>query len=156
MVKKKVQEDLFIKCPKCQYSVYKKELEENLWVCTKCDYYFRLDSKKRLDLLIDEDSFKEYDGMMPEMKDGALIIDDINHYESEKLIEKVKPDIFCAGIKEKYVVEKMGVPCKQLHSYDYGGPYAGFQGAINFYEEIDRMVNAKVWKMTKAPWEESD
>ena len=47
----------------------------------------------------------------------------------------VKPDIFCAGIKEKYVVQKMGVPCKQLHSYDYGGPYAGFQGAINFYEE---------------------
>jgi nitrogenase molybdenum-iron protein alpha chain len=100
--------------------------------------------------------FKEYDGMMLEMKEGTLVIDDINHYESEKLIEQVKPDIFCAGIKEKYVVQKMGVPCKQLHSYDYGGPYAGFQGAINFYEEIDRMVNAKVWKMTKAPWEASD
>ena len=33
------------------------------------------------------------------------------------------------------------MPCKQLHSYDYGGPYAGFQGAVNFYREIDRMVN---------------
>ncbi len=65
----------------------------------------------------------------------------------------VKPDIFCAGIKEKYVVQKMGVPCKQLHSYDYGGPYAGFQGAINFYAEIDRMVNAKVWSYIKPPWE---
>ena len=48
----------------------------------------------------------------------------------------------------------MGVPCKQLHSYDYGGPYAGFKGAIEFYEEIDRMVNAQVWKMIKAPWDE--
>ena len=37
----------------------------------------------------------------------------------------------------------MGVPCKQLHSYDYGGPYAGFRGAINFYREIDRMVNTQ-------------
>ena len=63
------------------------------------------------------------------------------------------PDIFCAGIKEKYVVQKMGVPCKQLHSYDYGGPFAGFAGAINFYAEIDRMVNAKVWSFLKAPWE---
>ena len=35
---------------------------------------------------------------------------------------------------------------KQLHSYDYGGPYAGFKGAVNFYREIDRMVNSKVWK----------
>jgi nitrogenase molybdenum-iron protein alpha chain len=38
-----------------------------------------------------------------------------------------------------------GIPMKQLHSYDYGGPYAGFKGAINFYREIDRMVNSRVW-----------
>ena len=49
----------------------------------------------------------------------------------------------------------MGVPLKQLHSYDYGGPYAGFKGAINFYKEIDRMVNSKVWSHIKAPWEKS-
>ena len=54
---------------------------------------------------------------------------------------------------EKYVVQKSGVPVKQLHSYDYSGPYAGFVGAVNFYKEIDRMVNSKVWKYVKAPWE---
>lgn len=99
--------------------------------------------------------FEDYDGMMPEMKEGTLIIDDLNHYEAEILIEKYKPDIFCAGIKEKYVVQKMGIPLKQLHSYDYSGPYAGFQGAINFYKEIDRMVNSNVFKLAKAPWQES-
>ena len=97
--------------------------------------------------------FKEYDGMMPEMKNKALIIDDITHWESDRLIEMVRPDIFCAGIKEKYAVQKLGVPCKQLHSYDYGGPYAGFQGAIQFYQDIDRMVNSKVKDMIRAPWE---
>ncbi len=81
-----------------------------------------------------------------------LVIDDINHRETEKLIETFKPDVFCAGIKEKYVVQKIGVPCKQLHSYDYGGPYAGFLGAVNFYKEIDRMVNNKVWKRLTPPW----
>jgi len=97
--------------------------------------------------------FKEYEGMMAEMPEKALVIDDINHYESDELIKRLKPDIFCAGIKEKYIVQKMGIPCKQLHSYDYGGPYAGFQGAINFYEDIDRMVNAPVWNMITPPWE---
>ena len=53
-------------------------------------------------------------------------------------------------------MQKMGVPCKQLHSYDYGGPYAGFQGAINFYAEIDRMVNAQVWSYVRAPWDTAD
>jgi nitrogenase molybdenum-iron protein alpha chain len=97
--------------------------------------------------------FKDYDGMMPEMDARALVIDDISHYESEKLIELYKPDIFCAGIKEKFVIQKMGIPCKQLHSYDYGGPYAGFKGAINYYREIDRMVNTRVWSFIEAPWQ---
>jgi nitrogenase molybdenum-iron protein alpha chain len=90
--------------------------------------------------------------MMPEMDKGALVIDDLNHHEMELLIEQYHPDIFCAGIKEKYVVQKYGVPLKQLHSYDYSGPYAGFQGAINFYREIDRMVNTRVWGLVTPPW----
>jgi nitrogenase molybdenum-iron protein alpha chain len=94
-----------------------------------------------------------YSGMMPEMKKNALIIDDVNHWETEKLIEFYKPDVFCAGIKEKYAVQKMGVPLKQLHSYDYGGPYAGFKGAINFYKDIDLLTGATVWRYLHAPWE---
>jgi len=99
--------------------------------------------------------FNEYLGMMVEMKSGDLIIDDLNHHEAEVLMEKYKPDIFCAGIKEKYVIQKGGVPLKQLHSYDYSGPYAGFRGAINFYREIDRMVNSKVFGLVRAPWQKN-
>jgi nitrogenase molybdenum-iron protein alpha chain len=97
----------------------------------------------------------DYVGMMPEMADNSLVIDDLNHYEAEVLIEKYKPAVFCAGIKEKYVIQKAGIPLKQLHSYDYSGPYAGFRGAINFYREIDRLVNSKLFRFVKAPWQES-
>lgn len=100
-------------------------------------------------------TFKDYAGMMPDMESGTLVIDDISHYESEKLLEYYKPDVFCAGIKEKYSIQKWGVPCKQLHSYDYGGPYAGFAGAMNFYRDIDRLVNTRIWKNVKAPWQSS-
>jgi nitrogenase molybdenum-iron protein alpha chain len=99
--------------------------------------------------------FGEYEGMMPDMEPDALVIDDLNHHDMEVLIEQLKPDIFCAGVKEKYIVQKYGIPLKQLHSYDYSGPYAGYKGAINFYREIDRMVNTNVWKLIKAPWHES-
>jgi nitrogenase molybdenum-iron protein alpha chain len=99
--------------------------------------------------------FRHYDGMASDMDKGAIIIDDLNQYEAEKLVELLKPDIFCAGIKEKYSIQKLGVPMKQLHSYDSGGPYAGFKGAINFYKEIDRLVNSKVWSYMKAPWQEN-
>ena len=99
--------------------------------------------------------FKDYEGLAPDMDDGTLIIDDLNQYEAEKLVELLKPDLFCAGIKEKFSIQKLGVPMKQLHSYDSGGPYAGFIGAVNFYQEIDRLVNSKVWSYMKAPWQEN-
>ncbi len=97
--------------------------------------------------------FRDYEGLMSDMESDTLVIDDLSHFEMEVLIKEYKPDVFCAGIKEKYAVQKMGVPLKQLHSYDYGGPYAGFEGAVNFYKDIARMTNSKIWDLIGAPWE---
>jgi nitrogenase molybdenum-iron protein alpha chain len=98
--------------------------------------------------------FAGYEGMMPEMDNGAMVIDDISQYETEKMIAWFKPDIFCAGIKEKYTIQKHGVPMLQLHSYDYGGPFSGFKGAVNFYKTVDRMLGSRVWQYMKAPWQQ--
>ncbi|WP_425387005.1 nitrogenase component 1 [Desulfobacter curvatus] len=100
-------------------------------------------------------AFKEYEGMIPDMVEGSLIVDDISQHETETLIEMYKPDIFCAGIKEKYAVQKHGIPMKQLHSYDTGGPYAVFKGFMNFCDEIDRMLNANIWEYLEAPWQKA-
>lgn len=100
--------------------------------------------------------FNGYEGMMAEMKKGTLVIDDLSHYEMEKLIEMYHPDVFCAGIKEKFCVQKMGIPLKQLHNYDYGGPYAAFEGAINFYKDIEMIACTSIWKEMKAPWESEE
>jgi nitrogenase molybdenum-iron protein alpha chain len=99
--------------------------------------------------------FNDYKGMMSDMTDSSLVIDDLNHHELEILLDKFHPDLVCAGVKEKYVVQKRGIPMKQLHSYDYMGPFAGFTGAVNFYREIDRLLNCNVFTFTKAPWDES-
>ncbi|MDR3089339.1 MAG: nitrogenase molybdenum-iron protein alpha chain [Desulfobulbaceae bacterium] len=99
--------------------------------------------------------FKDYQGLIPDMDKNTLIIDDLNQYEAEKLVEIYKPDLFCAGIKEKFSMIKQGIPMKQLHSYDSGGPYAGFKGAVNFYYEIDRLVNSKVFGYMQAPWKKN-
>ena len=128
-----------------------RNIEELSVVKSETMYKPELQEKK---LLLEQKGFKfeHYEGMMPTMKKNSLVIDDINHWETEKLIEIMKPDLFCAGIKEKYVVQKYGIPLKQLHSYDYGGPYAGFEGAINFYLEMERMLASDIWKLVDAPW----
>lgn len=114
-------------------------------------------TEEELEKLKDEGmEFNNYDGLMVDMEKGMLVIDDLSHYEMEKLIELYHPDIFCAGIKEKYVVQKMGIPLKQLHNYDSGGPYAAFEGAINFYKDIEMIACSTIFKQLKAPWERED
>jgi nitrogenase molybdenum-iron protein alpha chain len=70
-------------------------------------------SERKERLLSEGYKFSDYEGMMPEMDAESLVIDDISSYETEKLIELWKPDVFCAGIKEKFVIQKMGIPCKR-------------------------------------------
>ena len=86
------------------------------------------------------------------VKDGTLIYDDVTGYEFEKFVEKVQPDLVGSGIKEKYVFQKMGVPFRQMHSWDYSGPYHGYDGFAIFARDMDMAINSPVWKMAKAPW----
>ena len=48
-------EGLWEKCPSCRAAVWKKDLEQNLNVCPKCQYHFRIGARDRLALLLDED-----------------------------------------------------------------------------------------------------
>src|SRR5262244_3816535 len=46
-------EGLWTKCESCRAIVFRKDLEENLYVCPKCQFHFRMSAKKRLELLLD-------------------------------------------------------------------------------------------------------
>lgn len=93
-----------------------------------------------------------YKGLNFDMQDGQIVVDDLNHYETEGLIKLLNPDIFASGIKDKYVVQKMGIPAKQIHSYDYSGPYAGFNGAIKFAEDVTMGFTSPTWNFITPPW----
>ena len=54
-------DDLWTKCPKCNELLYTREFENNLKVCHKCGYHFRLSSDERIANLADEGSFDERD-----------------------------------------------------------------------------------------------
>jgi nitrogenase molybdenum-iron protein alpha chain len=109
-------------------------------------------SEERMAELKEKLGLMTYDGMMPEMKNGTIAVDDLNHYETEFLIRELKPDLFCSGIKDKYWAQKMGVPSRQIHSYDYSGRYTGFSGVLNFARDVDMAINNPSWKLRKTPW----
>ena len=55
-------EGLWVKCDSCRQIIWKKDLEDNLNVCPKCDKHFRIDARSRLGLLFDDNQFETFDG----------------------------------------------------------------------------------------------
>jgi nitrogenase molybdenum-iron protein alpha chain len=110
-------------------------------------------SKEKFDELNAEVPLNYYEGIYPNMKSGQIIIDDANHHEVEVLMKTAKPDLFLSGVRDKYIVTKMGGASKQLHAYDYSGPYAGYNGAITFARDVARALTAPAWKLIAPPWE---
>ncbi|MCS7462590.1 acetyl-CoA carboxylase, carboxyltransferase subunit beta [Paenibacillus doosanensis] len=59
--KREIPEGLMNKCPKCATIQFTKELEKNLKVCTSCGYHFKLSAVERIQMVMDEGRFFEYD-----------------------------------------------------------------------------------------------
>jgi len=94
----------------------------------------------------------DYQRTLPLLKDGTVIYDDATEHEMEELVKQLKPDLVGAGIKEKYVFQKMGVPFRQMHSWDYSGPYHGYEGFPIFARDMDMAINSPTWKLVKDPF----
>jgi acetyl-CoA carboxylase carboxyl transferase subunit beta len=54
-------EGMWTKCGSCRAIIWKKDLEANWEVCSKCDHHFRLGARKRLELLLDDEPWAELD-----------------------------------------------------------------------------------------------
>ncbi|VEP17352.1 Nitrogenase molybdenum-iron protein alpha chain [Hyella patelloides LEGE 07179] len=87
------------------------------------------------------------------IKDGTILYDDVSGHEFEEFAKKLNPDLIAAGIKEKYVFQKMALPFRQMHSWDYSGPYHGYHGFAVFARDMDLAINNPTWSLIKNPWE---
>ncbi|MGA9543524.1 MAG: acetyl-CoA carboxylase, carboxyltransferase subunit beta [Candidatus Sulfotelmatobacter sp.] len=54
-------EGLWVKCESCRQIIWKKDLEDNLNVCPKCEKHFRIDARTRLALLMDDNEYETFD-----------------------------------------------------------------------------------------------
>ncbi|MDD4930224.1 MAG: nitrogenase molybdenum-iron protein alpha chain [Gallionella sp.] len=94
----------------------------------------------------------DYDRTIKDMGNATLIYDDVTGFEFEEFVKRVKPDLVGSGIKEKFIFQKMGVPFRQMHSWDYSGPYHGYDGFAIFARDMDMTINNPCWSKMTPPW----
>ncbi len=70
----------WVKCEKCNEIIYKETINANLNICPNCGHYFRMHIRKRLDLIIDNGTYKKFN----------LKIEDVNPLMLEDYPKKLK------------------------------------------------------------------
>ena len=117
---------MWVKCSKCKEILYKEDLHKNYSVCPNCGNHFRLSSRRRIDEIIDEGTFQEFD--LKVKTDNPLEMDDyikkldtlkektgldeavkcgIGNINSEKVVICVMDSNFLMGSMGKVVGEKI-------------------------------------------------
>ena len=91
--KKDTPEGLWTKCESCGEIVHKKVLEQNLWVCAKCNFHFRIGSKEYFSLLLDPGTFREMDRKMTSK-------DPLNFVDTKRYKDRVKDSIKKSGLND--------------------------------------------------------
>ena len=91
--KRGVPEGLWIPCDSCKSTVFRQQVEKNLFLCPECDHHFTVPGHVRIEQLLDEDSFEEwFTGLSP--KDPLGFVDS-KPYKDRLVAEQKK-----TGLKE--------------------------------------------------------
>ena len=94
--KRDIPEGLWTKCEECGEALYNKALEENLRVCPKCQYHFSLTAQERIQQIIDNGTFQEFDS-------GLRSVDPLKFKGPKTYVEKIQLDQAATGLHEAAV-----------------------------------------------------
>jgi acetyl-CoA carboxylase carboxyl transferase subunit beta len=92
-------EGIFVKCPECDNSLYKGELQESLQVCTHCEYHFRLTALERLEILFDDGKFERLD-------EDVTSGDPLEFVDTKPYKDRIEQAVESSGIPEAIITGK--------------------------------------------------
>lgn len=88
--KKGVPDGVWFKCPSCQTTLYRPELEKNQYVCLQCDHHLRINVQQRIDFFLDDgEAMRFAEKIQPT---DFLNFKDTKTYKERLKIAKAKSD----------------------------------------------------------------
>ena len=127
--------ELWKSCPECKKMFLSKQLKENLYVCTQCDYHFRIGANERFNIFFDNDQF--------EIIQTKRLAEDPNRFETE--LKKYKDQLKSAKRKTGQTaslvsaygkVNNLDIVCSSF-DFNFNGGTLSLQSGQNFYEACE-------------------
>ncbi len=138
--KKEAPDGLWHKCPECKHTVTTKELEEQLYVCPKCDYHNKINAREYFAFLFDEQHELLFENIAPVDKLGFV---DMKPY-ADRLVGAQK----ATGLKDAMTVGVGDVEGKKLvvacMNFNFIGGSMGSVVGEKISESIDYCIANKL------------
>ena len=97
--KRGVPEGLWLRCPACAATIFRKQVEKNLRMCPECTHHFYVPARDRIEQLFDADSFEEwYTEILP--------IDPLGFADKKAYVDRLVAEQNKTGLSEACVVGK--------------------------------------------------
>ncbi len=141
--KSKAPEGMWIKCQGCSETILSKDIEANLNVCPKCGHHYRISARKRLELLLDDGAWQEYDA-------GVTSVDFLEFKDAKSYQERINAALAKGGSKDAVICVEgalEGTPV-QVSCFDFsfmGGSMGSVVG-----EKITRSIERALEKRQPA------
>ena len=95
--KRGVPEGLWLRCPGCQATIFRKEVESRLGVCPECDYHFYVSARDRIRQVLDEGTFEEWDAEL-------LPTDPLSFEDKKPYRDRLKAEQARTGLRDAALV----------------------------------------------------
>lgn len=138
--KKDIPKDIYTRCPKSGELVYNRELEKNLMVVPKSGYHFPLNAPQRINSLLDEGSWVEFDADL-ESKD-LLGFRDTKAYADRLEGYKKKTGLKDAVLSGKGEMDSIPV-CLAVMDFRFGGASMGSVVGEKITRAIEKALELK-------------
>lgn len=119
-------EGLFTKCGDCKNIIWKKDLENNLFVCPKCSFHFKVNARQRLEMLMDGGEYREFEA---DLKSS----DPLNFVDRKKYGDRLRSAVAATGSNEAVLtaegaLEGVEIICAAMEYSFIGGSMGSVVG----------------------------
>jgi acetyl-CoA carboxylase carboxyl transferase subunit beta len=137
----KLSDELWIKCNSCNEIIYRRVIERNLQVCPKCNYHFQIPARKRIESIVDPNSFVELDGHL-------VSADPLDFKDTKRYPLRIKEAQASTGQKDSVVCGEGTIEDQPamlgIFEYNFMGGSLGSVGGEKIARLIERAIEKRV------------
>lgn len=94
--KRGVPEGLWVRCPGCQATIFRKDAQRLLGTCPECNYHWAITAQERIAQMLDEGTFEEWDA-------DLIAGDPLEFCDRKPYKERLQDDRAATGLKDAAV-----------------------------------------------------